>query len=81
MTVKITYYAGAADAAGSPGAELDASDLTAAELTSLLGRDNPRLAEILPRCALLIDGTPVPDPGTLISALARVDVLPPFARG
>ena len=81
MTVKITYYAGAADAAGSPGAELDASDLTAAELTSLLGRDNPRLAEILPRCTLLIDGTPGPDPGTLISALARVDVLPPFARG
>lgn len=79
--MKITYYAGAADAAGSPGAELDASDLTAAQLTALLGRDNARLAEVLPRCTLLVDGTAVRDPGTLISAGARVDVLPPFAGG
>ncbi|HEY3406863.1 MAG TPA: MoaD/ThiS family protein [Propionicimonas sp.] len=79
--MKITYYAAAADAAGSPSAELDASGLTAAQLTNLLGRDNPRLAEVLPRCTLLIDGTPVRDPGTPISAGARVDVLPPFAGG
>jgi sulfur-carrier protein len=79
--MKITYYAGAADAAGSPSAELDASDLTARQLTALLGRDNARLAEVLPRCTLLVDGAPVRDPGTLISAGARVDVLPPFAGG
>ncbi len=79
--MKITFYAGAADAAGSPGAELDASDLTAAQLTALLGRDNARLAEVLPRCTLLVDGTAVRDPGTLIGAGARVDVLPPFAGG
>ena len=79
--MKITYYAGAADAAGSPGAELDAHDLTAAQLTALLGQDNARLAEVLPRCTLLVDGTPVRDPGTLIGAGARVDVLPPFAGG
>jgi molybdopterin converting factor small subunit len=77
----ITYYAGAADAAGAPRAELDASDLTAAQLTELLGRDNARLAEVLPRCTLLVDGTAVRDPGTLIAAGARVDVLPPFAGG
>jgi molybdopterin converting factor small subunit len=77
----ITYYAGAADAAGAPGTELDASDLTAAQLTELLGRDNARLAEVLPRCTLLVDGTAVRDPGTLIAAGARVDVLPPFAGG
>ncbi|MGV8910578.1 MAG: MoaD/ThiS family protein [Propionicimonas sp.] len=79
--MRITYYAGAADAAGSPGAELDASDITAAELMNRLGRDNPGLAEVLPRCTLLIDGTAVRDPGTLITAGARVDVLPPFAGG
>ena len=77
----ITYYAGAADAAGGPGAHLETSDLTAAELTALLGRDNPRLAEVLPRCTLLVDGSPVREPGELIGAGARVDVLPPFAGG
>jgi molybdopterin converting factor small subunit len=77
----ITYYAGAADAAGAPQAELDVTDLTAAQLTELLGRDNVRLAEVLPRCTLLVDGTAVRDPGTLIGAGARIDVLPPFAGG
>ena len=79
--MKITYYAGAADAAGSPGAELDAHDLTVAQLTALLGQDNARLAEVLPRCTLRVDGTAVRDPGTLIGPGARVDVLPPFAGG
>ena len=79
--MRINYYAGAADAAGAPSAELKASDLTAVQLTALLGRDNARLAEVLPRCTLLVDGTAVRDPGTLISAAARVDVLPPFAGG
>ncbi|HEY3406852.1 MAG TPA: MoaD/ThiS family protein [Propionicimonas sp.] len=77
----ITYYAGAADAAGAPRVELDASDLTAGQLTELLGRDNARLADVLPRCTLLVDGTAVRDPRTLISARARIDVLPPFAGG
>jgi molybdopterin converting factor small subunit len=79
--MKITFYAGAADAAGSPGAQLDASDLTAAQLTALLARDNARLAEVLPRCTLLVDGTAVRDSETRIPAGARVDVLPPFAGG
>ncbi|MGV8907443.1 MAG: MoaD/ThiS family protein [Propionicimonas sp.] len=79
--MNVTFYAGAADAAGGPGAQLDTSDLTAAQLTALLGRDNPRLAEVLPRCTLLVDGTPVRGPDELIGAGARVDILPPFAGG
>ncbi len=79
--MRITYYAGAADAAGSPGAELDATDLTAAQLTDLLGSDNARLAEVLPRCTLLVDGTAISNQSTLIPGDARVDVLPPFAGG
>ncbi len=79
--MRITYYAGAADAAGAPGTDLDASNLTAAELTEFLGRDNARLAEVLPRCTLLVDGTPVRSPAELIGEGARVDVLPPFAGG
>jgi len=77
----ITYYAGAADAAGAPGADLDAGDLTAAQPAELLGRDNASLAKVLPRCTLLVGGTAVRDPGTLILADARMDVLPPFAVG
>ena len=34
--MNITYYAGAADAAGGPGAHLETSDLTAADLTAML---------------------------------------------
>ena len=79
--MNITYYAGAADAAGVPGTQLDTMDLTAAQLTALLGKDNPLLADVLPRCTLLVNGTPVLDPAALISAGARVDVLPPFAGG
>jgi len=79
--MRITYYAAAADAAGAPGTELEASDLTAAQLTELLGRGNARLAEVLPRCTMLVDGTAVRDPGTLIAAGEKVDVLPPFAGG
>ncbi len=80
--MRITYYAGAADAAGAPVAEVsEERDLTAVELTALLGRDNARLAEVLPRCTLLVDGAPVRDPGTTIAANSRVDVLPPFAGG
>ena len=79
--MNITYYAGAADAAGVSGTRLDTLELTAAQLTTLLGEGNPRLAEVLPRCTLLVDGTPVRDPGALISAGARVDVLTPFAGG
>ena len=79
--MRITYYAGAADAAGKSGVELDATDLTATQLTNLLGRDNARLAETLPRCTLLVNGTAVRDPDTLIPAGATVDVMPPFAGG
>ena len=79
--MNITYYAGAADAAGVSGTQLDTMELTAAQLTALLGQGNPRLAEVLPRCTLLVDGAPVRNPADVIAAGARVDVLPPFAGG
>lgn len=79
--MKVTFYAGAADAAGRPSAELDAGDLTAGQLTAVLGRDSTQLAEVLARCTLLVDGTPVRNQGDRIAAGARIDVLPPFAGG
>ena len=77
----ITYYAGAADAAGTGSVRLDAGDLTADELLGRLGADDEKLARVLASCSLLVDGSPVRDGSTVIAAGARVDVLPPFAGG
>jgi len=79
--VQITYYAGAADAAGTNTAQLDAGDLTASELLARLSADNPALGRVLGACSLLVDGASVRDPEEVIPGIARVDVLPPFAGG
>jgi molybdopterin converting factor small subunit len=77
----ITYYAGAADAAGTNTARLQAGDLTADAFRTRLAAGNQELARVLACCSLLVDGAPVRDGGTLIPSGARVDVLPPFAGG
>jgi len=77
----ITFYAGAADAAGVPTTELDAGALTAEELVRRLGQATPPLVAVLPKCSLLVDGRVVTDDTELIAASARVDILPPFAGG
>jgi molybdopterin converting factor small subunit len=79
--VDITYYAAAADAAGTTSARLDAGELTADDLRARLGVGNERLAAVLAACSLLVDGAAVRDGSTPIPAGARVDVLPPFAGG
>ncbi|CAL8970841.1 MAG: MoaD/ThiS family protein [Actinobacteria bacterium] len=79
--MQITFYAGAADAAGTTTAELDEDGLTAAELLGRLSRGEDALAAVLGCCSLLVDGAPVREPDTRISRSARVDVLPPFAGG
>jgi molybdopterin converting factor small subunit len=79
--VEITYYAGAADAAGTATRRLDAGDLTASELRARLAGGDERLAGVLTCCSLLVDGSPVRDGAEVIPADARVDVLPPFAGG
>ena len=79
--MEITYYAGAADAAGTDRELLDSPDTTAEQLVSLLSARHDGLAGVLGSCSLLVDGSPANDPKTRISAGARVDVLPPFAGG
>lgn len=80
--MRITYYAGAADAAGTSVVDLDESGtLCVGVLRDRLSAGNPRLAAVLPHCTLLVDGTAVTDPAGLIGPQARVDVLPPFAGG
>ncbi|MFV0453376.1 MAG: MoaD/ThiS family protein [Propioniciclava sp.] len=77
--MKITFYAGAADAAGTATRTLE-GPLTANQLREALGRDNERLAVVLSRCSLLADGVHVSE-DDLVPAGAAVDVLPPFAGG
>lgn len=77
----ITYYAGAADAAGTDHEQLDTPDTTAEQLVLLLSARHDGLARVLTSCSLLVDGSPAVDPQARISARSRVDVLPPFAGG
>ncbi|MCA0294641.1 MAG: MoaD/ThiS family protein [Actinobacteria bacterium] len=79
--MQITFYAGAADAAGTSTTTLDAGDLTASDLISRLAGANAKLAGVLASCSLLVDGAPVREPSERIPGSARVDVLPPFAGG
>jgi sulfur-carrier protein len=79
--MEITYYAGAADAAGTDRELLETGDTTAEALVTLLSARHDGLAGVLKSCSLLVDGTPASDPQTAIRAGSRVDVLPPFAGG
>jgi molybdopterin converting factor small subunit len=79
--MEITYYAGAADAAGTDHEHLDSPDTTAEQLVSLLSARHEGLAGVLKSCSLLVGGSPATDPQALIPAGSRVDVLPPFAGG
>ena len=79
--MQIAYYAGAADAAGTEAEDLDTDQVTVAALIELLGSRHERLAPVLARCSLLVDGRRVDDLGELIEAGSRIDVLPRFAGG
>lgn len=75
---QVRFFAAAEEAVGSSQLTVDAADLAA--LQARLRGDHPALAEILPRCSVLVDGARVDD-GWPLGADAVVDVLPPFAGG
>lgn len=75
---RVRYFAAAAEAAGA-----DAEDRAEPTLTALRNAvlaEHPALADILPRCAILVDGVRT-DGDTDLTAASLVDVLPPFAGG
>jgi molybdopterin converting factor small subunit len=75
---QVRFFAAAEEAVGSAQLTVDADTLAA--LTASLRDDHPALAEILPRCSVLVDGARVDDSWPLRGD-AVVDVLPPFAGG
>ena len=78
MSVRVRYFAAAAEAAGTDVEERPESSLTA--LRAAIVADHPALAGILDRCAVLVDGTRHDDDAPL-HGVTPVDGLPPFAGG
>lgn len=78
MSVRVRYFAAAADAAGTDAEERGEASLAA--LRRAVVADHPALGGILDRCAVLVDGTRRDDDAPLDGA-THVDVLPPFAGG
>ncbi|MDU0367800.1 MoaD/ThiS family protein [Microbacterium sp. NPDC089180] len=78
MSVRVRYFAAAADAAGTDAE--DRAEPTLAALRSGVVADHPALGGILDRCAVLVDGTRHDDDAAL-DGVTHVDVLPPFAGG
>lgn len=74
----VRFFAAAEEAVGSAQLTVEAATLSA--LTLSLVDDHPALAEILPRCSVLVDGARADD-GSPLADDAVVDVLPPFAGG
>ncbi|WAC69505.1 MoaD/ThiS family protein [Microbacterium sp. SL75] len=78
MSVRVRYFAAAAEAAGTDAE--DRTEPTLAALRTAVVADHPALGGILDRCAVLVDGTRHDDDVPL-DGVTYVDVLPPFAGG
>lgn len=74
----VRFFAAAQEAVGSDWLTTDAETL--GSLKEQLLAEHPALTGILPRCAVLVDGTRVDDEFALAGA-TTIDVLPPFAGG
>ncbi|WP_431074550.1 MoaD/ThiS family protein [Microbacterium phyllosphaerae] len=77
-TIRVRYFAAAAEAAGTDSEERGERSL--AQLRAGVIADHPALADILPRCAVMVDGVRSDDDRSLDDA-QLIDVLPPFAGG
>lgn len=75
---RVRYFAAAAEAAGTDAEERTEPTLDA--LRAAVVREHSALADILPRCAVMVDGVRTDDDCPLDDALL-IDVLPPFAGG
>ncbi|MCI1019832.1 MoaD/ThiS family protein [Microbacterium sp. C5A9] len=77
-TTRVRYFAAAAEAAGADAEERGEATLQA--LRAAIVAEHPALTEILPRCAVMVDGVRSDDDRPLDDA-ELIDILPPFAGG
>ncbi|MEA1264996.1 MoaD/ThiS family protein [Microbacterium sp. STF-2] len=75
---RVRYFAAAAEAAGTDVEERGERSLVA--LRAAVVADHPALVDILPRCAVLVDGVRT-DGDLVLDDADLIDVLPPFAGG
>jgi molybdopterin converting factor small subunit len=78
VSVRVRYFAAAAEAAGTDAEDREEQTLVA--LRAAVAGDHPALVGILERCAVLVDGERRDDDAPL-AGVTHVDVLPPFAGG
>ncbi len=76
---RVRYFAAAEEAAGR--ADEARAETTLGALRAALLADYPALAEILPRCSILVAGSRQDDDASPLDPDVLVDVLPPFAGG
>lgn len=76
---QVRYFAGAAEAAGLEAESLPGASV--GELFAAMTARHPALADVLPRCSVLVGGVRTADHGVALAADEQVDVLPPFAGG
>jgi len=74
----VRFFAAAEEAVGAD--RLVRSEPTLGGLRAALATEHPALVGLLPRCAVLVDGTRVDDDHALTKDTV-IDVLPPFAGG
>ena len=75
---RVRYFAAAAEAAGTDAEDRDERTLLA--LRAAVVAQHPALTDILPRCAVMVDGVRADDDRPL-DGVELIDVLPPFAGG
>jgi molybdopterin synthase sulfur carrier subunit len=78
--ITVRYFAGAREAAGVTTEQLGGPTSVAA-LRAALTAAHPRLADVLPKCALLVAGARTTSDDAQIPDDVTIDVLPPFAGG
>lgn len=76
--VTVRYWAGARAASGVEQERVEAVDV--GQLRQRTVAAHPPLAEVMPRCSVLVDGRRSDD-DVLLRTGAEVEVLPPFAGG
>ena len=78
--ITVRYFAGAREAAGVTTEQLGGPTSVAA-LRAALTAVHPGLADVLPKCALLVAGARSTSDDTKVPDDVVIDVLPPFAGG
>lgn len=80
--MEIRFFAGAAEAAGTPSRTVAVSpEQTIEYVVAKVVGDDARLAKVVGASSLLLDGGRVGDRSVAVGSATQLDVLPPFAGG